>query len=66
MLARHCIIGQLIGSSLSRRTTPGKEPARALKKTNNAFFRPCRVLSFTGAILASLGACKARSHCEEK
>ncbi|CAB0040610.1 unnamed protein product, partial [Trichogramma brassicae] len=37
-----------------------------LKKTNNAFFRPCRIFSFTGTIQTSIGACKARSHCKEK
>ncbi|CAB0035066.1 unnamed protein product [Trichogramma brassicae] len=37
-----------------------------LKKTNNAFFRPCRIFLFTGAIQTSIGACKARIHCEEK
>ncbi|CAB0044358.1 unnamed protein product [Trichogramma brassicae] len=56
----------LIGSSSSRRTHQVKNLFRLLEKTNNASFRPCRIFLLIGAIQASIGACKAWSHCEDE
>ncbi|CAB0040547.1 unnamed protein product [Trichogramma brassicae] len=56
----------LIGSSSSRRTHQVKNLFRLLEKTNNAFFRPCRIFLLIGAIQASICACKAWSHCEDE